>query len=110
MFGNMLRVFNPLSPSDAYMPQWTGSALVQVMACHLFGAKPLPELMLTHCQLDPQEQISVKFESKYEHSIEENAIEHVVCKMSAILSVPQGVKVISLQSITMATASGWWVL
>ena len=26
--------------------QRTGSALVQVMACHLFGAKPLPELML----------------------------------------------------------------
>ena len=29
--------------------QWTGSALVQVMACLLLGAKPLTELMLTHC-------------------------------------------------------------
>ena len=28
------------------MRQWTGSALVQVMACRLFGAKPLPEPML----------------------------------------------------------------
>ena len=34
-------------PSAAYMRQWTGSALVQVMACRLFGAKPLPEPMLT---------------------------------------------------------------
>ena len=33
-------------PSPAYMRQWTGSALVQVMACRLFGAKPLPEPML----------------------------------------------------------------
>ena len=27
------------------------SALVQVMACRLFGAKPLPEPMLAYCQL-----------------------------------------------------------
>ena len=35
------------------------------MACRLFGAKPLPEPMLTYCQLDPYEQTSLKFESKY---------------------------------------------
>ena len=32
------------------------------MACYLFGAKPLPEPRLSHCQLDPYEQISVKFD------------------------------------------------
>ena len=47
--------------SAAYMRQWTGWTLVQVMACHLLGAKPLPEPMLTYCQLDPKEQTSVKF-------------------------------------------------
>ena len=26
--------------------------LGQLMACHLFGAKPLSEPMLTYCQLD----------------------------------------------------------
>ena len=36
-----------------YMHQWTGSALIQSMACHLFGSKPLPGPMLTYCQLDP---------------------------------------------------------
>ena len=46
------------------MHQWTGSALVQIMACRLSGAKPLPEPMQAYCQLDPWEQISVKFESK----------------------------------------------
>ena len=30
-------------PSAAYMRQWIGPALVQIMACHLFGAKPLSE-------------------------------------------------------------------
>ena len=53
-------------PSATYMRQWIGSALIQVMACRLFGAKPLPEPMLAYCQLDPQEQTSVKLESKYE--------------------------------------------
>ena len=43
-------------PSAAYMREWIGSALVQIMACHLFGAKPLPEPMLTYCQLDSWEQ------------------------------------------------------
>ena len=33
---------NPSPSSAAYMRHWTGSSLVQVMACLLFGAKPLP--------------------------------------------------------------------
>ena len=32
--------------------QWSGSILDQVMACHLFGIKPLPKLKLNYCQLD----------------------------------------------------------
>ena len=31
----------------------------------LFGAKPLPQPMLTHCQLDPLKQTLMKFESKH---------------------------------------------
>ena len=46
------------------MCQWTGSSLVQVTACGLFGAKPLPKPMLTFCQFDPQEQTAVEFQSK----------------------------------------------
>ena len=41
---------NSSPPSAAYMSR---SALFQIMACRLFGAKPLPEPMLTYCQLDP---------------------------------------------------------
>ena len=36
----------------AYMRHWIGSALLQIMACRLFGAKPLSKLMLGFCQLD----------------------------------------------------------
>ena len=53
--------FNSSPPSAAYMCQWTGSALVQVMSCGLYCAKPLPEPMLTYWQLGPWEHISVKF-------------------------------------------------
>ena len=50
-----------ISPSAAYMCQLIGSALDQIMACRLFGAKPLSKPMLGYCQLDPREQTSVKF-------------------------------------------------
>ena len=33
----------------------------------LIGAKPLPELMLIYCQLDPWENISMKFQSEFYH-------------------------------------------
>ena len=42
-----------------YMSIMTQSALIQVMAWHLLGAKPFPEPMLTICQLGSQEQIPV---------------------------------------------------
>ena len=57
----------PSPPSAAYMRQQTRSALVQVMACRLFGTKPLPEPILAYCQLDSWEQISGKFESEFYH-------------------------------------------
>ena len=51
-------------PSDANIRQKTTSPFVQIMACCLFGDKPLSEEMMDYHQLDPWEQISVKFESK----------------------------------------------
>ena len=82
------------------MRQWTGSASVQVMACRLLGAKPLLEPMLPDCQLDPYEQKSVKFESKYKDFIHENADENVVCEMAAILSRGRWVNRTSITSNT----------
>ena len=50
------------------MCRWAGSALVQIMACRLDGAKPLSEPMLTYCQLDPKEHISMRFHLKFIYS------------------------------------------
>ena len=33
-------------PGDAYIRHWTGSSLIQMMACRLFGAELLPEPMM----------------------------------------------------------------
>ena len=53
--------FNSYPPIAAYMRQWIGSALYQLMACHLIGAPPpFAWPMLGYCQLDPWEQASVK--------------------------------------------------
>ena len=50
---SMKRMVNSSPPSTAYMCQWIGSALVQIIACRLFGAKPLSKPILGYCQLDP---------------------------------------------------------
>ena len=46
-------IINSSSLSATYMCQWIRSALVQIMACRLFGTKPLSKPMLSYCQLDP---------------------------------------------------------
>ena len=43
------------------------------MARHLLGAKPLPEPMMTHYQLEPQKQTLMKF------LLKTISIEEVVC-------------------------------
>ena len=47
------------------MRQWTGSPLAQGTACRLLGVKPLTEQMHAYCQLDPWEQISMKYELNF---------------------------------------------
>ena len=76
----------PPPPSGAYMRQWIGSALDQIMACHLFGAKPWSKPMLDCCQLNPYGQTSVKFNQTAKLFIHLNSFENIVCEMAAILS------------------------
>ena len=90
---NICLSINSSSPSAEYMHQWTGSAIVQVMTCQLFGAKPLPETMLAYYQLDSWEQISVKCELKFYHFHSRKCIWN--ChqpKMAPILSSGRWVK------------------
>ena len=81
----MNRASDNKPPSAAYMRQWIGSALVQVMASRLLGAKPLSKPVLGYCQLDPWEQTSVKFELKIFSFINIHEILFkIVCEIAAI--------------------------
>ena len=53
--------FNSLRPRDAYMSHQTYPSLVQIMAYHMVGTKPLSEPMLPYCQSDHKKHNSVKF-------------------------------------------------
>ena len=72
---------------NTYMRQWIGSVLVlvQILACHLFGTKPLSKPMLGYWQLEPQE-LQWQFDKNTQEFINENASENIVCKMVAISS------------------------
>ena len=76
---------NSFHHSAAYTRQWMESKLVQIMACCLFGAKPLTKPMQGYCQLDPLEPTSLEF---YQNTqLCKTASENIVCEMSPILSI-----------------------
>ena len=73
----------PLVP---HICQWIGSALIQIMACRLFGAKPLSKPELDYYQLDPMNKLQWSFSQKSNFFIQGNSFENVVCEIAAILS------------------------
>ena len=68
------------------MRQWIGSALIQKMACHPLGAKPLRKLMLGFCQL--WNKLKWNLYQNIKLLIQKNAPRNIVCEMAAIL--PRG--------------------
>ena len=74
-----------IPPSVAYMRQWIRLALVQIMACRLFGAKPSSEPLLGYCQLDPKQQNSVIFfHQNTKLFIHVKTSANIVCEKAAI--------------------------
>ena len=71
------------SPSGAYMRQWIGLALVEIMACCLFGHKPLCWVIVngTH-----RNKLQWNLNRNTNIFIHENAFENNVCKMADNLS------------------------
>ena len=76
------------------------------MACRISGAKPLYKQMLGYCQLDPYEQMSVKFGSQYKTFIRKNASKNIACEMAAILSRGRWVNNYPAQRSTFALYQG----
>ena len=67
-------------PLNSYMRQWIGPSLVQVMACDIFGAEPLPEPMLPYWSVDSvgTNFSKVEFESYHFHS--RKCISNAICQ------------------------------
>ena len=65
---------NASPPNAAYMRQCIGSVLIQIMACCLFGARPLPDPVLVYYHLDSLELISVKLKSEFYHFLSDKCI------------------------------------
>ena len=87
---NTTSVFvNPLRPEDWYIRQWTGSSLIQVIACRLFSSdKWFPEPMVFYYELDPQGHTSVKLKKKFKRFPSRKWIAKYCRKMAAILPRP----------------------
>ena len=68
------------------MRQCTGWALLQIMACRLFGTKPWSEPVLGYCQLDLGNKVQWNFNQNTRLFIHENASQNIVCDTAAILS------------------------
>ena len=81
--------FNSSPPNAAYMWQIIWSALVQIMACCLFGTKLLSKPMLGYCQLD---KLQWNFNQNTKFFIHGNAPDYTICKMKAIVSRKKWVK------------------
>ena len=75
---------NSSPPGAAYMCQWIGSALLQIMACRLCGAKPLPKSALVNWTHRNKPQWNFNQNTKL--FIHKNAFENIACEMAAILS------------------------
>ena len=82
---------NSFPPGAPYMCQWIGSALVHIMACHLFGTKPLSEPNKFNqysviVNWTPRNKLQWNFNQNTKLFIHKNASENIVCEMAAIFS------------------------
>ena len=78
-------LFPEFSPSAVYMRWLTGSPLVQIMACRLFGAKPLPEPSSRTVNWTPGNKLQGNSNQNTKLFVHENAFETILCEMATIL-------------------------
>ena len=88
-YTQMPETFKSSPPNAAYMRQWIGSVLSQVMACRLSDTKPLSKSMLVYGQLN---KLQWNFNQNTKLFIHEKASENIICETVAILSRGRWVK------------------
>ena len=92
LFSIFTDIHQLIPPSAVYMRQWIGSALVQIMACRLFGTKPLSKQCWVIVNWTLRNKLQWSFNPNIKLLIQENVPENIVCEMAAILSRFQCVK------------------
>ena len=116
-----LFIIDSSPPSAAYMRQWIGSGLVQIMACRLFGAKSLiinglaPNAhYLNQCWVIGNWTLRNKLQWNFNQNkklfIHENASENITCEIVAILSRGRWVKWIPPTQIFWHQPKDTWML
>ena len=95
---------NSSPPSAAYMRRWSGSAFVQVMDFRLFGAMPLFEPKLVHCNWIISNKLQWNSNPNTKFVVHEVAIENVFCEMGAILYRQAG---LNRQMCCSCDKTGW---
>ena len=73
------KAINSSPTSAAYMRQGIGSALVQIMACHLLGAKPLSNQSCVVVTWTLRNKLKWNFNQNTKLFIHKNASENIVC-------------------------------
>ena len=68
------------------MCQWIRSALVHIMACRLFGARPLSKPILVIVNWTLRNKLNSNFNQNTKLFIHKDASENITCEMVAILS------------------------
>ena len=77
------QTLNSSLPSAAYMHQWIESALVQIMACRLLGAKPLSNQCLVIVNYTLRSKLQWNFNPNSNFFIQENAFQNVVWQIGS---------------------------
>ena len=96
-------------PLVLHIYRWTGSSLVQVRVCCLFGAKPLPEPMLAICQLDSRNIFLLNLNWSSIIFIQENSFENVVCQNGGILSGGRWIKPLIWYGLNIKMLIEYWM-
>ena len=87
------------SSGDAHMRQDTRSSLVQILACRMYGVKPLSELTLFFVDWNLRGNTD-NIESKYKKCVPKIVFGCAVCKITTLLVTPQSVN----------TKENYWIL
>ena len=89
-------MINSSPPSAAYMREWMGSALVQIMACAYWTPSHFLNQRWVIVNWILKNKFQWKFNQSAKHFVHENASDNIICEMAAILSMGRWVNGIEI--------------